>query len=67
MGDLIEEGKIAHVGVSNFDVDLLEQAPAADRQVVMHFRRVQMQPVIVDHVHIGLVARRNNAAIGQSD
>ena len=31
-------------------VDLLQQAPAADRKVVVNLRRVQMKPVIVDDV-----------------
>ena len=48
-------------------VDLLQQAPAADRKVVMHLRRMQMQPVIVDDIEVGLVARRDDAAIVQAD
>ena len=48
-------------------VDLLQQAPAADRKVVMNLRRVQMKPVIVDDVEVGLVARRDDAAIVQTD
>src|SRR5262249_7424305 len=38
-------------------IDLLQQAPAADRQVVMHLRRMQVQPVVVDHIDVGLEAR----------
>jgi hypothetical protein len=37
-------------------VDLLHQAAAADRKVVMHLRRMQMQFVVVDDVDVGLEA-----------
>src|SRR6202012_1653753 len=44
-------------------IDLLQQAAAANGQVVMHLRRMQMQLVVVDHVDVGLVAGRDQAAV----
>src|SRR5690348_4889855 len=48
-------------------VDLLQQPPSADRQVVMHFRWMQMQSVVVDDVDVGLVTRREQTAIVEAD
>src|SRR5258708_32057803 len=48
-------------------IDLLQQAAAADRKVVMNFRRMQMKPVVIDDVDVGLVAGRDNAAIVQTE
>ncbi len=33
----------------------------------MHLRRMQVQPVVVDHVHVGLEARRDHAAVVEAD
>ena len=48
-------------------IDLLQQAAAADRKIVMHFGRMQMKPAVVDDVEVGLVARRDDATIVQTD
>src|SRR5256886_17024798 len=48
-------------------IDLLQQTAAADRQIVMHFRRMQMKPVVVDHVYVRLLAGRDYAAIVDTD
>src|SRR5260370_42360265 len=42
-------------------VDLLQQTAAADREGVMNFRRMQMQPGVVHDVDIGPVAWRDHA------
>ena len=48
-------------------VDLLHQAAAADRQVVMHLWRMQVQAIVIDHVDVGLEARRDHAAVVEAD
>src|SRR6185312_4369412 len=48
-------------------VDLLHQAATTDRKVVMHLRRMQVQPVVVDHVDVGLEAGGDHAAIVKTD
>src|SRR5258708_28307717 len=48
-------------------INLLQQAAAADRKVVMNFRRMQMKPVVVDDIDIALVAGRDDAATVQPD
>ena len=40
---------------------------AAHRKVVMNFRRVQMQPVVIDDVEVGLVTFGDDATIGETD
>src|ERR1700736_6669196 len=46
-------------------IDLLQQAAAAHRKIVMNFWRMQMQSVVVDDIDIALVAGRDHAAIVQ--
>ncbi len=48
-------------------IDPLQQAAATHRKIVMHLRRMQMKPVVVDDIDIALVARRDDAAIIKAD
>src|SRR4051812_21527018 len=48
-------------------VNLLQEATAADRKVVVDLRRMQMEAIVVDHIDVGLVAGGDDAAIREAD